>query len=90
MTQVPSANILRHYDWFLSKLVIVRNDRGSPIATIDRHNLSAIGVKIDRNLSLIIPNGLPSVLSRSMPEGTSGSRAAASAIVTKKSTTVWG
>jgi len=55
MTQVPSANILRHYDWFLSKLVIVRNDRGSPIATIDRHNLSAIGVKIDRNLSLIIP-----------------------------------
>ena len=89
MTQVPSANILRHYDWFLSKLVIVRNDRGSPIATIDRHNLSAIGVKIDQNLSLIIPNGLPSVLSRSMPEVPSGSRAAASAIVTKKSTTVW-
>ena len=32
------------------------------------------------------PNGLPSVLSRSMPEGTSGSRAAATAIVAKAQT----
>jgi hypothetical protein len=27
VTKVPSANILRHYDGFLSKVVIVCNDR---------------------------------------------------------------